>query len=101
MKKNLSQSSTIGKALCIVGLIAIIIGTINFLVGCVDLAGIGHYHKEIETMTASLRVIGSIGSGVAGLLFLGFSEVIRHLSDISAATSVPDKENSTPRLPSL
>lgn len=101
MKKNLTQGSTIGKALCIVGLIAIAIGVINFLIGCADLASIGHYHKEIETMMASVRVIGSIASGIAGLLLLGFSEVIRHLSDIAAATSAPDKENSTPRLPSL
>lgn len=101
MKKNLTQSSLVGKALCIVGLIAIVVGVINFLIGCSDLASISHYHKEIETMVASLRVGASIASAVAGLLLLGFSEVIRYLSGIAASSSSVDKADSTSRLPPL
>ena len=100
MKKNLTQSSVVGRALCIVGLIAIVIGIIEFLVGCSDLASVSNYHKDIETMMASLRVIGAIGSGIAGLLLLGFSEVIRCLSEI-AASSNDSKNNSALNLPSL
>lgn len=100
MKNLLSQNSLIGKSLCIVGLIAIALGIINLLIGCSDLASVSHYHRDIETMTASLRLIGAISSGIAGLLLLGFSEVIRCLSEI-AASSNDSKDDSTLNLPSL
>lgn len=100
MKENLTQNSTIGKALCIVGIIALVIGVINLFIGFSDLASISHYHKDIETITASLRIGCSLASGIAGLLLLGFSEVIRCLSEI-AASSHDSKNCSAPHLPPL
>ncbi len=100
MKENLTQNSTIGKVLCIVGIIALVIGVINLFIGFSDLGSISHYHKDIETITASLRIGCSIASGIAGLLLLGFSEVIRHLGVI-ASSSNSGEESDIANLPTL
>ena len=102
MKKDLNQESGIGRALCVVGLLAIAFGVIELIAGINDASSLGKYYRDLGELVANLRIAGSIGSVVAGLLLLAVSEIIRYLGDIATAvTNGADKISNPSDLPTL
>lgn len=102
MTKNLTQESGIGKALCIVGLIAIVVGAIELFAGLGALADASGYMKELGKLSANIQLIGAVGSAIGGLFMLGFSEVVRCLNEISSSSSKRNHDqNDVPNLPKL
>ncbi|MEE0571044.1 MAG: hypothetical protein UC264_04285 [Collinsella sp.] len=102
MIKNLTQESGIGKALCIVGIIAIVVGAIEFFSGVGAMADASGYFEEVSKLSANVQLVGSFGSAIAGLIMLGFSEVVRCLNEISSAPSKKDGDRGgMPKLPKL
>lgn len=54
MIKNLTQESDIGKALCIVGIIAIAVGAIEFFLGVGAMADASGYFDEVSKLSANI-----------------------------------------------
>lgn len=91
----LTQKSTIGKALSIIGLVIMIIGaTLAFF-------------SIIGAMTSShaewmLLALTSLASGaVSGCIFLGFAEVIKLLNNISHSLGNDNESGLSSPLPRL
>lgn len=102
MIKNLTQESGIGKALCIVGIIAIVVGAIEFFSGVGAMADASGYFEEVSKLSANIQLIGAAGSAIGGLFMLGFSEVVRCLNEISSASfKHGNVQNDLPNLPKL
>lgn len=102
MIKNLTQESGIGKALCIVGIIAIVVGVIEFFSGVGAMADASGYFEEVSKLSANIQLIGAAGSAIGGLFMLGFSEVVRCLNEISPASfKHGNVQNDLPNLPKL
>ena len=102
MIKNLSQESGIGKALCIVGIIAIVVGVIEFFSGVGAMADASGYFEEVGKLSANIQLMRAAGSAIGGLFMLGFSEVVRCLNEISSASPKRgDDQGDLPNLPKL
>ena len=102
MIKNLTQESGIGKALCIVGIIAIAVGAIEFFSGVGAMADASGYFEEVSKLSANIQLIGAAGSAIGGLFLLGVSEGGRWLHEIfSSSFKHGDVQKDLPHLPKL
>lgn len=66
MIRNLTQESGIGKALCIAGIIAIVVGVIEFFSGVGAMADASGYFEEVSKLSANIQLIGAAGSAIGG-----------------------------------
>ena len=64
----LTAKCGIGKALCIVGIIAIAVGVIDFFSGVGAMADASGYFDEVSKLSANIQLIGAAGSDWASLV---------------------------------
>ena len=83
INKLRNQQSFVGKALCYIGIIVIVLNIVGFLISFSTIVEMMEYSDDLAPMMVSSSLTSTLMSIVAGFVLLGFSEIVRLLCIIA------------------